>query len=184
MVKKYKISLRGFHTTQVRNTKARGRGTPLIWVSLQQDRKGPKKLSGESVARKRQGLTKADCKMGAACLSHKSEQIQHFTFRRSAAVRLLEEATSARRLIPSPGSIEAGHPFKASRPVANASAGKVNSVTLWPFRNRKSPPYPAILPGEPGHFDQRHPNGSIKLAVTGKATFRLFRKLPARPLSF
>jgi hypothetical protein len=66
MVKKYEISLRGFHTTQVRNTKARGRGTPSIWVSLQQDRKGPEKLSGESVATKRPGLTWADCKMSGA----------------------------------------------------------------------------------------------------------------------
>jgi hypothetical protein len=71
MVKKYEISLRGFHTTLVRNTKVRGRGTPSIWVSLQQDRKGPKKLSGETVAGKRPGLTTADGKMGAACLSRK-----------------------------------------------------------------------------------------------------------------
>ena len=73
MVKKYEISLRGFNTTLVRNTKARSPGTPSIWVSLQQDRKGPEKLSGESVARKRPGFTEADCKMGAACLGHKNE---------------------------------------------------------------------------------------------------------------
>jgi hypothetical protein len=48
MVNKYEISLPGFHTTQVRNTKVRGRGTPLLWGK---SATGPKR-SGKYVGRK------------------------------------------------------------------------------------------------------------------------------------
>jgi hypothetical protein len=60
MVKKYKISLRGFHITQVRNTTVRGRGTPSIWVSLQQDRKGPEKLFGRKCGEEKAGFNQGD----------------------------------------------------------------------------------------------------------------------------
>jgi len=53
MVKKYKISLRGFHTTQVRNTKARMPRTPSIWCISATGPKRSKKVSGETVAEKR-----------------------------------------------------------------------------------------------------------------------------------
>jgi hypothetical protein len=48
MVKKYKISLPGFHTTQVRNTKAGGPGNTL---NMGKSATGPKR-SGKTVGRK------------------------------------------------------------------------------------------------------------------------------------
>jgi hypothetical protein len=47
MVKKYEISLRGFHTTQVRNTKAGMPRIPSIWGM---SATGPKR-SGKTVGR-------------------------------------------------------------------------------------------------------------------------------------
>jgi hypothetical protein len=44
-------------------------------VSLQQDGKGPEKVSGESVARKRPDLNRIDRKIGVAFPSHKDKQL-------------------------------------------------------------------------------------------------------------